>query len=289
MSEPVYAIITADKDTIIFEYTYAHESARFERLMISIDRWGEDKLGKRGDYVENIKNVCISREAYALLESLPCSDQDVCEIDIVPNGWEGWKGLSALGIGTKRQDVVIIDSKTAKRCRDFVLPPIEDFQIVKNEVSEKAQTELNMWYKKENSVSEKTIYAEVTAYNDILVIEYKTEDSNDMVTSPYDKPGNLGYVIGDTGHVGISEEAYALLSLIKRSGDAIGDIDIFKLDKGGYAFSTLGGMCSLINPKMAAGSRDFVVPPLSCFQVIANDVPEGAKEAIDSPRDDEDE
>lgn len=138
-------------------------------------------------------------------------------------------------------------------------------------------------------MTNKEIYAEVTAYNDILVIEYKTEDSNDIVTSPYDKPGNLGYVIGDTGHVGISEEAYALLSLIKRSGNAIGNIDIFKLNKGGYAFSTLGGMCSLIDPKMAEGSSTFVVPPLSCFQVIENNVPEGAKEAIDSPRDDEDE
>lgn len=289
MSEPIYAIIAADKDTIIVEYTYEHKRERFDRMMIMIDRWGEDKLGKRGDHVEHIKNVCISREAYALLESLPASDQEICEIDIVPNGWGGWKDLSALGVGTICQDIVLIDSKTAKRCRDFVLPPIEDFQIVENEVSKKAQAELNMWYKKENSVSEKTIYAEVTAYNDILVVEYKTEESNDMVTSPYDKPGNIGYVIGDTGHVGISEEAYALLSLIKRSGDAIGDIDIFKLDKGGYAFATLGGMCSLIDPKIAEGSRTFVVPPLSCFQVIANDVPEGAKEAIDSPRDDEDE
>lgn len=138
-------------------------------------------------------------------------------------------------------------------------------------------------------MTNKEIYAEVTTHKDILVIEYKTEDSNDIVTSPYDKPGNLGYVIGDTGHVGISEEAYALLSLIKRSGNAIGDIDIFKLNKGGYAFSTLGGMCSLIDPKMAEGSSTFVVPPLSCFQVIENNVPEGAKEAIDSPRDDEDE
>jgi len=138
-------------------------------------------------------------------------------------------------------------------------------------------------------MTNKEIYAEVTAYNDILVVEYKTEDSNDMVTSPYDKPGNLGYVIGDTGHVAISEEAYALLSVIKRSGDAIGDIDIFKLDKGGYAFSTLGGMCSLIDPRIAEGSRTYVVPPLSCFQVIENNVPEGAKEAIDSPDDDENE
>lgn len=286
MSEPIYAEITADKDTIIIEYTYAHECERFDRLMVMIDRWGEHKLGERGDYVEYIKNVCISREAYALLESLPPSDQEICEIDIVPNGCTGF---NTLGIGTICQDIVLIDSKTAKRCRDFVLPPIEEFQIIENETSQKALAKLNLWYKKENSVSEKTIYAEVTAYNDILVIEYKTEASNDMVTSPYDKPGNLGYVIGDTGHVGISEEAYALLSLVKRSGDAIGDIDIFKLDKGGYAFSTLGGMCSLIDPKMAEGGRTFVVPPLSCFQVIENNVPEGAKEAIDSPRDDEDE
>lgn len=127
----------------------------------------------------------------------------------------------------------------------------------------------------------KPIYAEVTAYKNHIVVEYKTKKSNDIVTTPFDT-GSLGYVVADVGCVAISKEAHELLSHIKHSHDDIGDIDIFDLDKGGYAFGTLGGMYFIANVNEAEGSSSFVVPPLEDFQLIENNVPDGAKDAVDN-------
>lgn len=132
----------------------------------------------------------------------------------------------------------------------------------------------------------KPIYAEVTAYKNHIVVEYKTKESNDIVTTPFDT-GSLGYVVADVGCVAISKEAHALLSDIKHGHDDIGDIDIFDLDKGGYAFSTFGGMYFIANVDEAEGSSSFVVPPLEEFQLMENNVPDGAKDAIDNPREEE--
>ena len=132
----------------------------------------------------------------------------------------------------------------------------------------------------------KPIYAEVTAYKNHIVVEYKTKESNDIVTTPFDT-GSLGYVIADVGFVAISKEAHELLSHVKRSHDDIGDIDIFELDKGGYAFGSFGGMYFIANVDEAEGSSSFVVPPLEEFQLMENNVPDGAKDAIDNPREEE--
>lgn len=132
----------------------------------------------------------------------------------------------------------------------------------------------------------KPIYAEVTAYKNHIVVEYKTQESNDIVTTPFDTR-SLGYVVADVGCVAISKEAHALLSDIKHSHDDIGDIDIFDLDKGGYAFSTFGGMYVIVNVDEAEGSSSFVVPPIEEFQLMENNVPDGAKDAIDNPSEEE--
>jgi hypothetical protein len=133
-----------------------------------------------------------------------------------------------------------------------------------------------------------TMYARVTAYKNILVIEWLTETSDDNVVTPYDKPGNLGYVCNDTNLIGVSDEAYQILkNQIKRSSDAIGEIDAFRCDDGRYAFATLGGKYSLVDPKHAAGSRTYECPDRGSFQVIDNESPQGAREAIDAEVPDE--
>ena len=59
------------------------------------------------------------------------------------------------------------------------------------------------------------------------------------------------------------------------------------MDKGGYAFSTFGGMYFIANVDEAEGSSSFVVPPLEEFQLMENNVPDGAKDAIDNPSEEE--
>lgn len=125
----------------------------------------------------------------------------------------------------------------------------------------------------------KPIYAEVTAYKDYILVEYKSNKSNEVLTTPFDTE-SMGYVVGDVGHIGISKEAYELLRSVKKSGDSIGDIDVFRLANGNYAFSTLSGMCFMGNYKELQGSSSFSVPPIESFQLIENNVPPEAIEAI---------
>ena len=127
-----------------------------------------------------------------------------------------------------------------------------------------------------------TMYARVTAYKGILVIEWLTETSDANVVTPYDKPGNIGYVCKDSNLIGVSDEAYQILKdRIRRSHDDIGEIDIFRCATGKYAFSTLGGKYALVHPGHAAGSRSYECPDRASFQTIDNESPQGAKDAVD--------
>ena len=130
----------------------------------------------------------------------------------------------------------------------------------------------------------KPIYAEVTTYKSHIVVEYKEEKSNDVLTTPFDR-NSMGYVVSDVGYVGISEEAYTLLSLVKKGTDSIGNIDVFKADNGKHVFCTLGGKYFLVPLREAEGSSNFTVPPIEEFQLIENNVPEGAIDYIDEKED----
>lgn len=128
----------------------------------------------------------------------------------------------------------------------------------------------------------KPVYVEITTYKNHLIAEYKTTESNDVLVSPYDKTKNsMGYVLLDVGYAGISKEAHAMLSKIKKGNDSIGELDIFKDDKGNYVLATLGGMYFLSDITEIEGSRQYVVPGIENFQIIENNVPAGAKEVID--------
>jgi len=130
----------------------------------------------------------------------------------------------------------------------------------------------------------KELYTKLTAYKGVLVVEHQVTESNDVVVTPYDRPGNLGYVISDLGHVGVSQEAYEFLKSLRKGNDGLGDIDLFRTSKGvggeGYALAILGGACMLLD-KDATTSRDYKVPAIDLFQLIANEVPAGAIHAID--------
>lgn len=130
-----------------------------------------------------------------------------------------------------------------------------------------------------------TIHANVTAYKGKLVIQLLTMVSIDNETAvSMDVPGRFGQVIMNTKeHLGVSEEALELLKTVKRGHDGLGDgLDWFKTEVAGqapaHAFSWLGGPYAIVDPTTQSGSRDYVVGE---YQTIPNDVPQGAKDAID--------
>jgi hypothetical protein len=126
----------------------------------------------------------------------------------------------------------------------------------------------------------KPIYTRITTHRGQLVISHEQRESNEIVTSPFDS-SSMGFVIGDTAYIGISAEAHEVLKTIRRGRGAIGDIDLFRTSDGLYALATLGGANVLVNPKDAEGSRDYQVPEIKWFQIIENEVPQGAVDAIE--------
>lgn len=126
----------------------------------------------------------------------------------------------------------------------------------------------------------KEIYTRLAVYKGVLTVEHTVFESNDVVVTPYDNPGVMGYVVKGLGHVGVSQEAYDFLKALRVGTDSLGEIDIFKSGDE-HVFATLGGAYGLVT-KDAETSRDYVVPPITEFQVIPNEAPEGAKEVIDS-------
>jgi hypothetical protein len=122
--------------------------------------------------------------------------------------------------------------------------------------------------------------AKVTAYKGILVIEAQEPEKPDPDWVPIG-PGKIGCVLCNTKkNLGVSEEALALLALVKRSRDAIGDVDWWAADDGTKVFGWLGGFCRILRPTEIEGSRDYTVFREDCI-VIPNDVPEEARKAID--------
>lgn len=96
--------------------------------------------------------------------------------------------------------------------------------------------------------------------------------------------GRGGSVLLDTkSNLGVSEEAFELLGQIKRY-DAIGDLSWFGYDTETYGFSWSGPIYRVINPTEAKVDRDFHVPESlkEHCKMIANDVPEAARIAIDT-------
>lgn len=131
-------------------------------------------------------------------------------------------------------------------------------------------------------MSDKTKHVSVSAYNNHLVIEYHAEKSiAEEVVCPFDS-SSMGYVILGTEHVGVSKEAYELLLKLRPGRDGLGELDCFLCNDNTYTWATLGGNCVLFNASTVETSRQWELPPLERFQLIGNEVPEGAKQAVDN-------
>lgn len=123
------------------------------------------------------------------------------------------------------------------------------------------------------------MYATVTAYKGKLVLSLLATASNDEVTTTLDNPGVIGQVICNSAkNVGVSDEAIELLKTIKSGRDAIGDVDWFASDAAGDVFAWLGGPYAIVDPKTAEAARGYQV---RTYAKVPNDVPDGAKVAID--------
>lgn len=126
----------------------------------------------------------------------------------------------------------------------------------------------------------KKSYANVTFYKNYLIVDYNTTESDDNISTPFDTE-SFGYVVSDVRYISISKEAHWMLTKLKRGSDSIGEIDIFATSDGNYAFATIGQDKVLLDLDNSETSRQFVIPPIEKFQIIENEPPEGAMEAID--------
>lgn len=128
------------------------------------------------------------------------------------------------------------------------------------------------------------VKVKVTAYEGIfLVIDASNAGAKSEEWYP-SGDGRIGCVLLDTKkNLGVSEEALALLRTIRRSDDAIGDVDWFATDVPGkgpaHAFGWLGGPRKIVDPTIVTGSRHYHVPA-DAFVLIPNDVPRDAVTAI---------
>lgn len=120
----------------------------------------------------------------------------------------------------------------------------------------------------------------ITAHKGILCIETQEPLTKDGIFTPSGE-GRIGCVLMDTrANLGVSQEALDLLKTIRTSRDAIGDVMWFPAqDK--FCFGWLGGPLSLKDPKRCEGDRDYKVREGE-YTLIPNDVPEGAKQAIEN-------
>lgn len=125
------------------------------------------------------------------------------------------------------------------------------------------------------------MHARITAHKGILVVELvQNQVTADGGRSSPDKLRNLGTIVHDTRrYLGVSNEALALLKVVKRGLDRIGDFAWFRSDDGMDHFAWLGGPKRLVDPRGVATARTYEI---LAHQVIPNEVPEGAKAAIEA-------
>jgi len=80
-------------------------------------------------------------------------------------------------------------------------------------------------------------------------------DAEGLLNNPL-KPGQLGFVVR-ADCVDFQKEAIEILKTIKRSGDSIGEVDIYQSNNDGVILCWLGGPFKLIDPTTADGSNEY--------------------------------
>jgi hypothetical protein len=119
----------------------------------------------------------------------------------------------------------------------------------------------------------------VTTYENYLIIESDPETMNEDWV-PYGG-SKFGCVIVNTNeHLGISSDALEILKKVKRSSDAIGDVDAWKTSDGIDCFSWIGPCKHIIPIDSLEGSRDYDISTISYID-IPNDPPPVAINIID--------
>jgi hypothetical protein len=94
----------------------------------------------------------------------------------------------------------------------------------------------------------------VFAYKGFVGIESSLQ-ANGLLNSPAE-PGQLGFVL-DAAHVNFSPEAVEELKKVKRSGDDLGEVDIFEASEGRVIFGWLGGPLKAFKPELIEGSNSY--------------------------------
>ena len=101
----------------------------------------------------------------------------------------------------------------------------------------------------------KEIRTQVFAYKGIVGI--KSDVNAVGVLNKPAEVGQLGFVC-DAAFVDISPEAIEILKKIPKSGDCIGDVDVWKTNDGKVIFGWLGGPLKMVDPKDdISGSRSY--------------------------------
>lgn len=119
----------------------------------------------------------------------------------------------------------------------------------------------------------------VFAHHGIIGIQ-SAVDSDGLLNNPL-QAGQLGFVM-DAATVQFSEEALALLEKVRRSGDDIGDVDVFKTNDNKTIFCWLGGPLRMIDPLQCEGSRTYDAKLLrSAGKIVPNDPPKDFTDAVD--------
>lgn len=119
----------------------------------------------------------------------------------------------------------------------------------------------------------------ITAHEDWVIIEPLQFDEEKDILYPVGN-GRIGTVlIGTEKYLGMSEEAVKNLKRVKKSHDAIGDVQTWKSDKGD-CFGWIGGMHAFYNVTTAETDRDGIID--IGHVTIPNDVPEAAMKAINT-------
>ncbi len=102
--------------------------------------------------------------------------------------------------------------------------------------------------------------------------ELKPEHLTDaLLNKPLDE-GQLGFVC-DMNKCTFNSEAIKLLKEVKKSGDDIGAVDVFKSDDG-PVFAWMGGPLMLGTPEQLDGSSAYDYELLDAVKPVDDDIPE---------------
>ena len=125
-------------------------------------------------------------------------------------------------------------------------------------------------------MSKENIKVKVTSHEGFLVIETikPKEDKNFIPVGG----SRIGSVLVNTGkYLGMSNEAFALMKTIKKSGDDIGDVDTWESDRG-QCIAWMGPLKRLVEVSNSESSRTGIIDIK--YIPIENKVPLDAFEAI---------